>query len=273
MTATSVGYVSSQSVYVWGSHTDERSPVVEGSAEAEESDYAADKRGGELAWDGALWLRAGLILGPYEDIGRLPWWLARTARGGDVVAPGRPERPLQYVDVRDLATFTLDLLARGVSGPVDVTSLSGHATTRSLLEACVATTGGGARLRWVPEERLAAAGVEPWTQLPCWVPEDGEFAGFLEGDASYAASLGLVCRPVEETVADTWAWLRAFWPARPAARPRGARPAGGASRPRCWPVARGARRGGGPGGTGRRRRRRGRGTAAGGRRRAAGRRG
>ena len=201
-------YVSSCSVYVWGQHVDESSPVVAGSPDADESDYAADKRGGELAWDGALWLRAGLILGPHEDIGRLPWWLSRISRGGRVVAPGRPERPLQYVDARDLASFGLDLLAAGRTGPVDVTSASGHATTRSLLEACTASTDSDAALEWVPWERLSAAGVEPWTQLPCWVPEDGEFAGFLEADASYAASLGLVCRPVEETVADTWAWVQ-----------------------------------------------------------------
>ena len=201
-------YVSSCSVYVWEQHVDESSPVVDGSPEADESDYAADKRGGELAWQDALWLRAGMILGPHEDVGRLPWWLSRISRGGRVVAPGRPERPLQYVDARDLATFGLDLLAADHTGGVDVTSVSGHATTRSLLEACTAATGSDAALEWVSWERLSAAGVEPWTQLPCWVPEEGEFRGFLEGDVSHALSLGLSCRPVEATVADTWAWVQ-----------------------------------------------------------------
>ena len=63
---------------------------------------------------------------------------------------------------------------------------------------------------------MEAAGVQPWTQLPCWVPEGGEFAGFLESDTSRAAATGLRCRPVEETVADTWAWLQAE--GRPAQR-------------------------------------------------------
>ncbi|MCW2777026.1 MAG: hypothetical protein JWN17_751 [Frankiales bacterium] len=209
-------YVSSQSVYVWEQHVDESSPLVEASPDAGATDYAADKRGGELAWgDDALLLRAGLILGPHEDIGRLPWWLQRTSEGGRVVAPGRPDRPLQYVDARDLAAFGLDLLERGTTGGVDVTSRSGHATTRTLLEACVATTGSDAELVWCDEQRLAAAGAEPWTHLPCWVPEEGEFAGFLEGDVARAHGLGLSCRPVEETVADTWAWLqRDGWPAQ-----------------------------------------------------------
>lgn len=148
------------------------------------------------------------MLGPHEDIGRLPWWLGRIARGGRVVAPGRPGRPLQYIDARDLAVFVLDRLAVGVGGPVDVISRSGHATTAGLLQACVEATGSDAELVWVSEQDLEAAGAEPWTHLPCWVPEHGEFAGFLEVDTTRAARAGLVCRPVTETVADTWAWMQ-----------------------------------------------------------------
>jgi 2'-hydroxyisoflavone reductase len=207
------GYVSSLSVYVWGEHDDESSPVVAGDPGATGGDYAALKRGSELAvlesFPDAVLARAGLILGPHEDIGRLPWWLGRIARGGPVVAPGRPERPLQYVDVRDLARWLLDNLAADLTGPVDVVSRSGHATTRDLLRACIEVTGSGAQLVWRDEETLAAAGAEAWTHLPCWVPEAGEYAGFLESDTSLAAATGLRCRPIAETVADTWAWLRA----------------------------------------------------------------
>lgn len=208
-----LGYVSSMSVYTWGSHVDESSPLVEADPEAEQTDYAADKRGAELgvltSFPDALLARAGLILGPYEDIGRLPWWLDRVARGGDVVAPGRPDRPLQYVDARDLAAWMLTGLERGLTGPVDLASRSGHATTAELLDACVAETGSGARLRWFDEATLEAAGAQPWTHLPAWVPEHGEFAGFLESDTSLAAQTGLVCRPVTDTVADTWRWVQA----------------------------------------------------------------
>lgn len=205
------GYVSSMSVYVWGSHVNERSPLVDGDPAVEDGNYAALKRGAELgvlaAFPDALLLRAGLILGPHEDIGRLPWWLVRIARGGAVLAPGRPYRPLQYVDVRDLAAWLLSGLSNGLTGPFDVASRSGHATMAQLLQACVDATASHARLVWVDEATLEAEGVQPWTQLPCWVPETGEFAGFYDIDTSLAADTGLVCRPVTETVADTWCWI------------------------------------------------------------------
>lgn len=211
------GYVSSISVYLEGRPPggDESAPVWDADPGAQSTTYPADKRGGELAaaagYPDALLARAGLILGPHEDIGRLPWWLERIARGGRVVAPGRPERPLQCVDARDLAAWLLSGLEEGVSGPVDVTGPSGHVTTRSLLEACISATGSDAELVWVPQDELGAA--EPWTHLPCWVPEGGEFDGFMEGDASRAAATGLLPRPIEETVRDTWAWLQAEGPA------------------------------------------------------------
>jgi 2'-hydroxyisoflavone reductase len=205
------GYVSSGSVYTWGSHVDETSPLVEAAAEATDGSYPELKRGAELAvlraFPDAVLARAGLILGPHEDIGRLPWWLRRIAAGGRVVAPGRPDRPLQYVDVRDLAAWLLSGLAGELTGAVDVVSRSGHATTQQLLAACVRATGSEAELVWFGEAELEAAGVEPWTQLPCWVPECGEFAGFLEADTSLAATTGLLCRPVDATVSDTWQWL------------------------------------------------------------------
>lgn len=160
------------------------------------------------AFPDALLARAGLILGPYEDIGRLPWWLSRVARGGPVVAPGRPGRPLQYVDARDLAGWLLSGLSSGLTGAVDVASRSGHATMVQLLQACVEVTRSDAQLVWVDETTVQALGAKPWTHLPCWVPEVGEFAGFLETDTTLAASTGLVCRPVTDTVADTWRWLQ-----------------------------------------------------------------
>lgn len=207
------GYVSSGSVYVWGSHVNEDSPLVEGDPQAEDGDYAAIKRGAELgvlqSFPHAVLARAGLILGPHEDVGRLPWWLQRIARGGRVVAPGRPERPLQYVDARDLAAWLLSGLAGSLTGPVDVVSRSGHATTEQLLAACVQATGSDAELVWIDEATLEAAGAKPWTELPCWVPEsDPDMAAFLRVDTARAAATGLRCRPIEETVLDTWHWLQ-----------------------------------------------------------------
>lgn len=211
-------YVSSCSVYAWAPPAGyaEDAPLVEGAGPgAEQTDYARDKRGGELAAVDAfgaadsVLVRAGLILGPYENVGRLPWWLNRIARGGPVLAPGPRELPLQYVDVRDLAEWILGAVERELSGPFNLMSPQGHATMGELLEACVRVTGGPAELRWTAPETVLAAGIEPWTQLPVWVPPDSDLHDALHAaDVSRALAAGLSCRPVGETVADTWRWLR-----------------------------------------------------------------
>ncbi len=209
------GYVSSRSVYRWPLPVglDESAPVVDGDpASTDDSDYAAAKRGAEVAVLDAfmgpvLLARAGLILGPYEGVGRLPWWLRRIAEGGKVMAPGPPDRKLQYIDARDLAGWMLDAANRGVAGAFNTVSKPGHATMGELLEACNTVTGRAAELVWTPPDVIEAAGVSPWTQLPIWVPPSGDYAGLHDGDVSAAYAEGLTCRPVAETVADTWRWL------------------------------------------------------------------
>ncbi|MET9389021.1 NAD-dependent epimerase/dehydratase family protein [Streptomyces sp. NPDC006624] len=213
-------YVSSCSVYAWAPPAGygEDAPLVEGaSADAEQTDYARDKRGGELAAlegfgaDRSVLVRAGLILGPYENVGRLPWWLTRTARGGPVLAPGPRDLPLQYVDARDLAEWMLGAAEQGLSGPYNLMSPQGHATMGTLLDACARVTGGAAELRWTDPGVILEAGVEPWVQLPVWVPPGSDMHDALHAsDVSRALATGLRCRPVEETVADTWNWLRAI---------------------------------------------------------------
>ncbi|MFF5039565.1 SDR family oxidoreductase [Streptomyces nigra] len=211
-------YVSSCSVYAWAppaGYTEE-APLVEGAeAGAGQTDYARDKRGGELAAvegfgaDRSLLVRAGLILGPYENVGRLPWWLNRMARGGPVLAPGPRDLPLQYVDVRDLAEWILGAVEAGLSGPYNLMSPQGHSTMGEFLEACAAVAGPDAELRWVDPEVVLAAGIEPWTQLPVWVPPGSDLHDALHAaDVSPAVAAGLRCRPVAETVADTWRWLQ-----------------------------------------------------------------
>lgn len=202
-------YVSSRSVYTGaGRERAEDAALVD---EAEDG-YAGDKLRGERAaavFDGPVLLaRAGLILGPYEDIGRLPWWLNRLARGGPTLAPGPRELPLQYIDVRDLANFVLDAAAGRLDGPFDLVSAPGHTTMGEFLDVANEVTGGRAELRWTEPEVIAAAGIEPWSQLPVYLPP-GELHDFLHGgDTRKAYANGLVCRPVRETIGDTWVWLR-----------------------------------------------------------------
>lgn len=208
-------YISSRSVYAYPAPAglDEDGPLVEGSPDADEAEYAQAKRGGELAaqaafGERALLARAGLILGPYENVGRLPWWLTRISRGGPVLAPGPRELALQYIDVRDLAGWVLEAAGRGLGGPYNLVSPPGQATFGELLEACAAVTGSDAELCWTDPEAVLAAGVEPWTELPVWLPPGELYDTMYGGDVSRALATGLRCRPVAETVAATWEWLR-----------------------------------------------------------------
>jgi 2'-hydroxyisoflavone reductase len=222
------GYVSTRSVYRWPIpvRADERAPVVDGDPGAVDADdYATAKRGGELAvlevfGDRAVLARAGLVLGPYEDVGRLPWWLRRIERGGRVLAPGPADRPLQYIDARDLAAWMLTAARDGLHGAFNMVSRRGHTTMGELLATVIDVTGSSAEPIWVSPDVVEQAGISPWTELPIWLPPTGEYAGLHDCDVSAALATGLTCRPVRETVADTWAWLRAEGdPVPPAGRP------------------------------------------------------
>ncbi len=149
-------------------------------------------------------LRAGLILGPYENVGRLPFWLTRIARGGRVPVPGPPDRPLQLIDARDLASWVID---HRPTGAFNTVSVPGHTTIGEVLEECVRVTGSDAELVWLSPEVVEASGVAAWTELPIWTPPSGELAALHDCDVSAAYAAGLVCRPASETVVDTWAWL------------------------------------------------------------------
>lgn len=203
-------YISSCSVYAPPPRpgADERAPLVGG----ESDEYADRKRGSERAVaaavgdDRTLLLRLGLLLGPHEDVGRLPFWLTRLAAGGDVIAPGPPDLPLQFVDARDLAAFALDATAAGLSGPYNIVARRGHATMRTLLETARDVTGGGARLVWTPPEQVEG---EPWDEVPIWLPPGHEYAALHDIGVAKAYAAGLAPRPMEATVADTWAWLSA----------------------------------------------------------------
>jgi len=203
-------FVSSVNAYpAWPAEAvDEDSPVWEGGPDEYGPDKVRCERAAEAALPGRVAVvRAGLIVGPNDGVFRLPWWVRRIAAGGDVPAPCDPERELQIVDARDLAAWMLDLAERRVAGVFNGTGPAGMTTMRELLGAAVDATGSDAQLRWIPERALRAAGVEPWTELPLWAPED-EMAGAWLTGTERARQAGLRCRPVAETVADVAAWLR-----------------------------------------------------------------
>ena len=209
-------YVSSRAVYTSPTPAglDETHPTVAASPNAADTDYARNKRGGELAieavyGDRAVLARAGLILGPHEDTGRLPNWLLRAARGGQLLAPGPADQPVQYIDVRDLAAWLLAATDSSVSGPVNLVTPAEHATMADLLGAAVAAAGSDAELIWVDPDAIQNTPIDRWTELPGWIPPGPEFAGLRSTNTDRARSSGLRCRPVDQTVVDTWAWMTA----------------------------------------------------------------
>jgi 2'-hydroxyisoflavone reductase len=212
-------YISSISVYAGfpSEPITEDSPVVEGTFGAEgnspDLEYGLLKAGSEQAASDAfpgksLLVRPGLIIGPHENVGRLPWWLARFAAGGTVLAPGAPERPVQVTDARDLAAWVVDNTRRGIPGVVNVPGAVGT-TMGDLMTACAHATGPpeGA-LRWVPDSALVAAGLREDVDLPLWAPDTPENAGIWEVSGDRALRTGIRYRPLADSVHDTWLWMR-----------------------------------------------------------------
>jgi len=154
--------------------------------------------------DRSMVLRPGVVLGPREYVGRLPWWLRRVAAGGRVLAPGTPGRSIQPVDVRDLAAFALKGTGQGISGAYNVAAPIGAETFEGMLGACAEVTGSDAEFVWVADEQLVACGVRQWSEMPLW----RVFPGTWQVSAAAALAAGLSCRPLAATVADTWSWLQ-----------------------------------------------------------------
>ncbi|WP_030483832.1 NAD-dependent epimerase/dehydratase family protein [Nocardioides aequoreus] len=155
----------------------------------------------------SLVVRPGLLVGPGDPSGRFSYWPDRLAEGGDVLAPGAPERDVQVLDVRDLAAWLVDCAEQQRTGVLDAT---GWITTMGeLLEAVAEGVGSDARLFWAHPGFLRRHQVEPWAgprSLPLWLPE--EMGGMLTHDVCATFEAGLRTRPVAETAADTLAWLR-----------------------------------------------------------------
>jgi 2'-hydroxyisoflavone reductase len=156
-----------------------------------------------------------LISGPHDPTDRFTYWPRRVAAGGEVLAPDRPERHVQFIDVRDLAGWMVKMSAGQQTGTYNATGPDYELRMGKLLEECEAVSGGEAKIVWVSEEFLEENGVEPFTQLPLWVPR--EYAGMLDVDCGRAIAAGLTFRPLSETIRDVLAWDRARAETDPAA--------------------------------------------------------
>jgi 2'-hydroxyisoflavone reductase len=157
-------------------------------------------------------IRPGLIVGPDDNTDRFTYWPARAARGGEFIAPGAAKDPFQVIDARDLAAFTLNAVEKNITGTYNLVSNVNDFKFGELTDACItaasrrAKPASAPRATWIPTEFLEEHKVEPWSEMPVWLPARGDEAAFAGTSNTAALAKGLKITPLRKTVDDTLAW-------------------------------------------------------------------
>jgi 2'-hydroxyisoflavone reductase len=151
-------------------------------------------------------VRPGLIVGPNDGTDRFTYWPARVAKGGEILAPNRPQDPVQLIDVRDLAAWIVRLLDTKSMGVFNATSTPRR--MGDVLDACKAAAGSDAQFTWVDAAFLKAQKVEEWSDLPVWTSPAGDDAGAGQVSNARALAAGLAFRPLKATAKDTLDWWK-----------------------------------------------------------------
>lgn len=156
----------------------------------------------------ALVIRPGLIAGPGDETDRFTYWPVRVDRGGTILAPGTPADPVQFIDARDLAEWTVRMAERRETGVYNATGPEGTLTTGAMLDGIRAAVHAQAQFVWTDADFLKAQAVHEWSDLPAWVSPRGETAGFASLSIRRALEKGLTFRSLEDTTAATLAWFK-----------------------------------------------------------------
>jgi 2'-hydroxyisoflavone reductase len=158
-------------------------------------------------------LRPGLICGPRDTTGRFSYWPIRAAEGGTMIAPGRPSDPIQIIDVRDLARFTVRCIEQGIAGVYNAITPEGELTIGAAVDASIQAAGSGAEAEWIDAGFLASQGVQAWQHMPAWVSSSTPgYAGFGRQSSARAHAAGLTCRPALETARGVLEYFRTRGP-------------------------------------------------------------
>ena len=227
-------FISSLSAYadVSGVGVDETAPLAKLMSEQLEAANAIDSSGqtsavnygkmygglkalceqaAEEAMPGrVLIIRPGLIVGPYDYTDRFTYWVVRVARGGEVLAPGRPDQPVQFIDARDLAEWMVRMIAHYASGLYNANGLPNELTMGRLLQECKMATESDASFTWASEDFLLQEKVAPWSEMPIWMPQEAapHMRGFMLINCDKAVEAGLTFRPLSDTIKDTLGWWK-----------------------------------------------------------------
>lgn len=170
--------------------------------------------------DSSTMTRCSIIVGPRDPTNRFAYWIARTAEGGVMLAPGDPTQTVQFIDVRDLAAWLLHSAEDSVAGAFNVAGPHEALTMQEFLRSCADVTGADVRFDWRDDEFLLAQGLVPYFLPPMWVPMDGPMVGLAECDSSRAVAAGLRLRSPAETIRDTYHWWKTEAIDEPLAWPR-----------------------------------------------------
>jgi 2'-hydroxyisoflavone reductase len=154
-------------------------------------------------------IRPGLIVGPHDPTDRFTYWVRRVAEGGEVLAPGDPDAPVQVIDARDLAGWTIRMIEQRQTGVFNATGPAERLRMADLLTTCRQVSRSDATFVWLDDAFLLEAGAGPWIEVPLWIPAtDGQSDGLLDIDIAKARAAGLTFRDIADTVRDTLAWDR-----------------------------------------------------------------
>ncbi|NRA63952.1 MAG: NAD-dependent epimerase/dehydratase family protein [Pseudobacteriovorax sp.] len=151
-------------------------------------------------------IRPGLIVGPNDPTWRFPYWVDRIGKGGKVLAPGHPKDQVQFIDVRDLAKWILEVASRQILGTYNAVGPYEPLTWGQLLDGIQHTLDNPCKITWVEESALLAKSITPWTDLPLWVPQTSR--GIHRVDGSKARQRGLTSRAITDTIQATWQSIR-----------------------------------------------------------------
>jgi 2'-hydroxyisoflavone reductase len=155
-----------------------------------------------------LIIRPGLIVGPRDETDRFTYWPVRIDRGGEVLAPGDPDDPVQFIDARDLAEWTIGMIENGETGIYNATGPSKKLGIGEMLGSIKEANKSNAKFAWVPADFLEQQKVAAWSDMPVWIPPRGEEAGGNQISNQRALAKGLTFRPLAETARDTLAWFK-----------------------------------------------------------------
>jgi 2'-hydroxyisoflavone reductase len=155
-----------------------------------------------------LIIRPGLIVGPRDETDRFSYWPMRVDRGGEVLAPGAPSDPVQFIDGRDLAEWTIRMVENGETGIYNATGPAQQLGIGNMLETMKSALSSKAKFTWVNADFLEAQKVAPWSDMPVWIPPRGEEAGGNQISNKRAIGKGMTFRALADTTRDTVAWFK-----------------------------------------------------------------